>query len=77
MIKATKGAPKLREWFRPDQRPTPSTDIPETSVVVLLYDKDFDMHGLGWFNFDMEEWHVLEEFYLDNKWTWTYLPKPI
>jgi len=77
MIKAQRVNRRLRQWNRPDQFPPYSQDDNSHSITVLLYDSEFDMHGIGWYNFHTGKWSTLEEFYLDNPWTWTRLPRPI
>lgn len=76
MIAARKGTPKIKQWFKPEQRPKYAPDAPDISVTVLLYDEKYDIHGLGWFNFSTEKWNALEDFYFENGFVWTYLPKP-
>jgi hypothetical protein len=67
---------KRKEWHTPQQRPDYAKDAPEISVTVLMYDPEDDMHGLGWFNFDLDKWNAFDDFDFSRPFVWCYLPKP-
>jgi hypothetical protein len=65
-------------WHTPEHRPEYSTNTNEFSVDVLLYNPDYDLHAIGWFNFDDDTWSALHDsvFNIKEPFLWSYLPKP-
>lgn len=67
----------IDKWFDETDQPPCSKDDPRISITVLIYDSEFDDHGLGWYDFDGEMWHWHNDYELPENFKWTILPKPL
>lgn len=65
-----------RKWFKPANRPEYSKELDHTSVNVLIYSFEMDIHVIGFFDFSADEWKVFAEEDFGNSFLWSYLEKP-
>lgn len=63
------------DFFSMSNRPRPSKDFPKWSETVLVYMKDHDFQDFGYFDFEMDEWHVLGNNSMKLI-CWCYIPRP-
>lgn len=63
------------EFFPMSRRPKPSKDVPKWSETVLVYEKDHDFQDFGYFDFEMDEWHILGSDSMKLI-CWCYIPMP-
>ena len=63
------------EFYPMSHRPKPSSDVPKWSEQVIVYEDEHDLQDFGYFDFEMDEWHILGGDSMKLK-CWCYIPLP-